>query len=142
MLMEFNKEKVLAACNAQRSGTLMETLDIEYIDATPDSLTARMPVGPKVHQPDGVLNGGATVALAESVGSPAAFLLVDPAKFMVRGLEISANHIKSVKDGYVYAKASVVHSGRTTQLWSIRVTNEEGQLVSIIKLTNIVLPRK
>lgn len=140
--MEFDKEKVLAYCNASCPGTLMETLEITYVDASPDSLTARMPVGPKVYQPDGVLNGGATVALAESVGSPAAYLLVDPKKYFVRGLEISANHVKSVKDGHIYAKASIVHKGRTTQLWDIKVTNDEGQLVSVIKLTNIVLPIK
>ncbi len=140
--MEFDKEKLLEKANAVSPNTLMETLEIEYVDVGDDFLTAKMPVNSKVHQPDGVLHGGATVALAESVGSTASHIFIDTSKYFVRGIEIAANHVKSVREGYVYAKASVVHKGRTTQLWDIRVTNEEEQLVSVIKLTNIVLPRK
>ena len=136
------KEKILKICNETSKNTLMETLDIEYIDVGEDFLLAKMPVTPKVHQPDGVLHGGATAALAESVGSAASYVFLDGNKYFVRGLEITANHVKSVKEGFVYAKATILHKGRTTQLWEIRVTNEDDQLVSLCKLTTIALPKK
>ncbi|WP_324027937.1 hotdog fold thioesterase [Maribacter sp. BPC-D8] len=135
------KEKILKICNETSKNTLMETLDIEYIDVGEDFLLAKMPVTPKVHQPDGVLHGGATAALAESVGSAASYVFLDGNKFFVRGLEITANHVKSVKEGFVFARATILHKGRTTQLWEIKVTNEDGQLVSLCKLTTITLPK-
>ncbi len=135
------KEKILKICNETSKNTLMETLDIEYIDVGEDFLLAKMPVTPKVHQPDGVLHGGATAALAESVGSAASYVFLDGNKYFVRGLEISANHVKSVKEGFVFARATILHKGRTTQLWEIRVTNEDDQLVSLCKLTTITLPK-
>ncbi|WP_423998932.1 PaaI family thioesterase [Maribacter sp. IgM3_T14_3] len=135
------KEKILKICNETSKNTLMETLDIEYIDVGEDFLLAKMPVTPKVHQPDGVLHGGATAALAESVGSAASYVFLDGNKFFVRGIEISANHVKSIKEGFVYAKATILHKGRTTQLWEIRVTNVDDQLISLCKLTTITLPK-
>ncbi|MEZ4811323.1 MAG: hotdog fold thioesterase [Allomuricauda sp.] len=139
--MEAHKEKILAVCNEICKGTLMETLDITYIDVGENFLLARMPVTPKVHQPDGVLHGGASVALAESVGSAASYIFLDGKQFFVRGIEISANHVKSISEGFVYARASILHKGRTTQLWEIKITNEEGDLISNCKLTTIALPR-
>ncbi|MCL6273569.1 hotdog fold thioesterase [Muricauda sp. 2012CJ35-5] len=120
----------------------METLDITYVDVGENYLVARMPVTAKVHQPDGVLHGGASVALAESVGSAASYVFLDGQEFFVRGIEISANHVKSIREGFVFAKASIIHKGRTTQLWEIKITNEEGDLISNCKLTTIALPRK
>lgn len=120
----------------------METLDIEYVDVGADFLLARMPVSPKVHQPDGVLHGGAMVALAESVGSAASYIFLDARQFVIRGIEISANHVKSIADGYVFAKATFIHKGRTTQVWDIKITDGADQLISICKLTTIALPRK
>lgn len=120
----------------------METLEIDYIDVGENHLLARMPVTPKVHQPDGVLHGGASVALAESVGSAASYIFMDAKQFQIRGIEIAANHVKSISQGYVYAKASMIHKGRTTQLWEIKITNEDGDLISNCKLTTIALPRK
>ncbi|WP_054557439.1 PaaI family thioesterase [Croceitalea dokdonensis] len=140
--MEAHKGKILQVCNQVSKGTLMETLDIEYVDVGENFLTARMPVGPKVYQPDGVLHGGATVALAESVGSAASYIFLDGNEFFIRGLEISANHVKGIKEGFVYAKAAIIHKGRTTQLWEIKVTNENGELISNCKLTTIALPKK
>ncbi len=140
--MNEHKEKILAVCNEICKGTLMETLDITYIDVGENFLLARMPVTPRVYQPDGVLHGGASVALAESVGSAASYIFLDGKEFFVRGIEIAANHVKSVKEGYVYARASILHKGRTTQLWEIKITNEEGDLISNCKLTTIALPRK
>jgi uncharacterized protein (TIGR00369 family) len=140
--MEEHKEKILAVCNQICKGTLMETLEIEYVDVGENFLVAKMPVTSKVHQPDGVLHGGASVALAESVGSAASYVFLDGNKFYVRGIEIAANHVKSIREGYVYAKASILHKGRTTQLWEIRITNEQGELISNCKLTTIALPKK
>lgn len=137
-----HKDKILQICNASSKDTLMETLNIEYVDLGANFLIARMPVGPKVYQPDGVLHGGAMVALAESAGSMASYVFLDAEKFYVRGIEISANHVKSIKEGFVYAKATIVHKGRTTQLWEIRITDEQKNLVSVCKLTTIALPRK
>ncbi|MEQ5791164.1 hotdog fold thioesterase [Muricauda sp. NFXS6] len=139
--MNEHKEKILSVCNEICKGTLMETLDITYIDVGENFLLAKMPVTPKVHQPDGVLHGGASVALAESVGSAASYIFLDGQKFFVRGIEIAANHVRSIKDGFVYAKASMLHKGRTTQLWEIRITDEEDRLISNCKLTTIALPR-
>lgn len=137
--MKKNKKQILAACNAICKDTLMETLEIEFIDLTDEVLVAKMPVTKRVHQPDGVLHGGATVALAESIGSAAAFVFLGNNNVTVRGLEIAANHIKSIKDGYVYARAIAFHKGRTTQLWQIRIENENGDLISLVKLTTITL---
>nr|WP_299340862.1 PaaI family thioesterase [Allomuricauda sp.] len=140
--MTEHKEKILAICNQICKNTLMETLEIEYVDVGENFLTAKMPVNPRVHQPDGVLHGGASVALAESVGSAASYVFLDGKQFYVRGIEIAANHVKSIRDGFVYAKASIIHKGRTTQLWEIKITNDAGDLISNCKLTTIALPRK
>ena len=139
--MDGYKEKILKICNETSKNTLMETLDIEYIDVGEDFLIAKMPVTPKVYQPDGVLHGGAMVALAESVGSAASYIFLDASKFFVRGIEISANHVKSIREGFVLAKAILLHKGRTTQLWEIKITNEAGELISLCKLTTIALAK-
>ncbi len=136
------KEKILAVCNKTCQNTLMETLKIEYVDVGENFLTAKMPVTAAVHQPDGVLHGGATVALAESVGSAASYIFLNAKDFFVRGIEISANHVKSISEGAIFAKATIVHNGRTTQLWEIRVTDAEENLISLCKLTTIALPKK
>lgn len=135
------KDKILKVCNDICKNTLMETLEIEFIDVGENYLIAKMPVNSKVHQPDGVLHGGATVALAESVGSAASYVFLDGQKFFVRGIETSANHVKSISEGEVFARATIIHKGRTTQLWDIRVTDIEGNLISVCKLTTIALPR-
>lgn len=135
------KEEILAKCNSMCKNTLMETLNIEFIDLGEDFITARMPVNSRVHQPDGVLHGGATVALAESVGSVASQIFLDSSEFFIRGIEISANHLKSIREGEVFAKATFIHKGRTTQLWDIRITDSENNLISLVKLTTIALPK-
>lgn len=135
------KTETLAQLNAISQNTLMQTLDIEYIDYGDNFLVAKMPVTSKVYQPNGILHGGATVALAESVGSAASHLFFNNDEFEIRGIEISANHIKSVKEGFVFATARILHKGRTTQLWEISVTNSENQLISLCKLTTIALKR-
>lgn len=119
----------------------METLQIKYTELGQDYLVATMPVNKRVHQPMGLLHGGATVALAESVGSAASHYLLDPSEGEVRGIEISANHIRSVREGIVKATAKLMHKGRTTLLWEIKIEDEKDRLISLCKLTCIILPK-
>lgn len=137
-----DKIKTLKFFNDWCKNTLMETLSIEFIDVGADFLTAKMPVDSRVHQPMGLLHGGASVALAESVGSSATMLFLDPEKFEVRGIEISANHLKSKRSGTVFATAKIIHKGRSLHLWEIRIVDEQDQLISLCKLTNMVLPKR
>ena len=139
--MQLSKEDVLKQANLVCKNTLMETLNIEFVDYGDGFVVAKMPVNSRVHQPDGVLHGGATAALAESVGSFAAHIFLNLNEVFVRGIEISANHLKSVTEGYVYAKSTFIHRGRTTQLLEIRITDDHGNLVSLCKLTTISLPK-
>ena len=138
----FDKERVLEVCNRLSQNTLMETLEIEYIDAGEDFLKAKMPVNSRVHQPMGLLHGGATVALAESVGSAASLMFINTDKQEVRGIEISANHLKSKREGTVYCTARIIHQGRSIHLWEIKITDENDKLISLCKLTNMILPRR
>jgi uncharacterized protein (TIGR00369 family) len=140
--MTFDKEKILHYCNHVSKNTLMETLNIKYTDAGDDFLVATMPVNPSVHQPMGLLHGGASVALAESVGSAASMIYVNSELSEVRGIEISANHLKAKRDGIVTATAKIVHKGRSIHLWEIRITDENNNLISLCKLTNMVLPKR
>ena len=136
------KNQILGLCNAICKNTLMETLSIEFVDVGTDFLTARMPVNSKVYQPDGVLHGGATAALAETVGSSAVQVLNQNPNLIVRGIEITANHVKSVREGFVYARAQCIHPGRTIQLWEIKVTDEDQNLISLCKLTTYSREKK
>ena len=140
--MTFDKEKILQYCNQVSKNTLMQTLNIEYTDAGEDFLVATMPVNSSVHQPMGLLHGGASVALAESVGSAASMLFVNSELSEIRGIEISANHLKAKRDGMVTATARIVHKGRSIHLWEIRIVDERDSLISLCKLTNMVLPRR
>lgn len=140
--MAFDREKALEMCNRFSKNTLMETLQIEYTDAAEGFLEAKMPVNSRVHQPMGLLHGGATVALAESVGSAASLMFINPELQEVRGIEISANHLRSKREGVVTGTARIIHQGRSLHLWEIKVTDEKGKLISLCKITNMVLPRK
>ena len=128
--------------NKASKNTLMETLDIKFLEVTSEKVVASMPVTAKVHQPDGVLHGGASVALAETVGSFASALSIDRDTHVVRGIEISANHLRSIKEGLVTATATALHKGKTTHLWEIRIEDEEKRLISLCKLSTIVLPKR
>ena len=139
--MQLSKEAISNNFNTIRKNTLIEHLDIQFVDCGEDFVLTKMPVNSNVHHPDGVLHGGATVALAETTGSFAAHILMDLNEVFVRGIEISANHLKSVRDGFVYAKATYLHKGRTTQLLEIRVTDDDDNLISLCKLTTIALPK-
>jgi uncharacterized protein (TIGR00369 family) len=134
-----NAKEILPKINSFNKNTLMETLGIQYTEIGDDYLVATMPVNERVHQPMGLLHGGATVSLAESVGSMASHLFIDNNKFEARGIEISANHVRSKREGVVTATATLIHKGKTLHLWEIKVVDEEGRLISICKLTNIII---
>jgi len=136
------KETKLQLLNNMCKNTLMETLDIKYIDFGDDFLIATMPVNSRVHQPDGILNGGATMALAESVGSPASMLAIDIEKYSVRGIEFSANHLRSVKSGIITATARIIHKGKTIHLVEIKIEDDKKRVISLCKLTNYILAKK
>ncbi|MGI4885570.1 MAG: hotdog fold thioesterase [Janthinobacterium lividum] len=120
--------------------TLADALGIELTALTDDCVEGRMPVDGRTHQPMGLLHGGASVALAETLGSIGAASRVDPAKQACVGLEINANHLKGVRDGWVRGRATPVHVGRSTQVWEIRITHEEtGALVCLSRITLAVI---
>lgn len=131
----------LEEINARCQGTLCEQVGIEFLEIGDDYLKARMPVDRRTIQPAGILHGGASVALAETLGSVAAFLCEDPHTRHCVGLEINANHVRSARSGYVYGVAKPLHIGATTQLWEIKITDESDRLVCISRLTMAVLAR-
>ncbi|CAI8168772.1 MAG: Putative esterase [Polaribacter sp. SA4-10] len=136
-----DKSEILMIFNKKSKNTLMETLDIEYIDVGEDYLTAKMPVTPKLHQPYGQLHGGATAALAESVGSAASNFFINTDNQFINGIQLSINHIKSKREGIVYATAKNIHKGKSTHLWEVTIIDEKDQLISVAKMTNIVLQK-
>lgn len=121
-------------------GTIMQHLGIEYLEIGDDFITARMPVDNRTRQPYGILHGGASVVLAESLGSVASVLCVeDPSIERPVGLEINANHLRSVKEGWVYGKVTPIHVGRRTHVWNIEITNEAGKKVCVSRLTIAII---
>ena len=136
----WHRRPSLAELNSVKN-TMVDHLGIEFVEVSDDFIKARMPVDHRTHQPMGLLHGGASVALAETLGSTGAFLCVDPAKYNVVGLEINANHIRGVRDGWVIGTARPLHRGRTTQLWEIRITDAAEKLVCISRLTMAVLEK-
>ncbi|GAA0271698.1 MULTISPECIES: hotdog fold thioesterase [Pseudomonas] len=126
--------------NASQKNTIGELLDIRFESFDDESLTASMVVDARTHQPFGLLHGGASVVLAESIGSMAAYLCVDTSKYYCVGLEVNANHLRGVRSGRVTAVARAVHIGRSTQVWDIRLSNEEGKPTCISRLTMAVVP--
>ncbi|MEH6565422.1 MAG: hotdog fold thioesterase [Halopseudomonas sp.] len=129
----------LAAMNAP--GEHINTLlDIRLEEHGDDWISASMPVDSRTHQPYGILHGGASVVLAESVGSIASHLCIDSSRFYCVGLEVNANHLKAVKSGRVTALAKPLHLGRTTHVWDIRLSNEQGAMTCIVRLTMAIVP--
>lgn len=132
----------LARINAWSANTMMETLGIRITAVGDDWLQGTMPVDHRTHQPYGLLHGGASVVLAETLGSTAAMLTLDPDREVAVGLDINANHVRGVRGGTVTGTANMLHIGRTTQVWEIRIENEEGGLVCIARLTMAVIPAR
>ena len=130
----------LERLNASSKNTIVELLDITFDAFDDDSMTASMVVDHRTHQPFGLLHGGASVVLAESLGSMASYLCVDTKKFYCVGLEVNANHLRAVRSGRVTAVGRPVHMGRTTHVWDIRLTDDSGNLSCISRLTIAVVP--
>ncbi|MBA2407594.1 MAG: hotdog fold thioesterase [Chitinophagales bacterium] len=140
--MIWRKPIVLEELNAWHDNTLQRHIGIEFIETGDDYIKATMPVDHRTQQPMGLLHGGASVALAESLGSVASVLCVDSTQKIVVGLEINANHIKSARNGIVTGITRPIHLGRSTQVWEIKIFNEDDQLICISRITNAILDRK
>ncbi len=125
--------------NSMLAKTMVEHLGIRFHVDAEGRLCATMPVDARTHQPAGLLHGGATATLAESLGSMGSVLLVDMARQGVVGIEVNANHLKGVRSGTVTATGELVHRGRTTHVWDIRVRNEAGELCAVCRLTTIII---
>ncbi len=138
----FSPDIKVEQLNSFSEGCMVEHLGIEITDIKEDHIIARMPVDHRTKQPLGLLHGGASVALAESLGSVASSLLVDLSKEYPVGIEINANHIKSASSGYVTGICRPIHVGRGTHVWEIRITNEKDQLIAVSRLTVAVLKKK
>jgi 1,4-dihydroxy-2-naphthoyl-CoA hydrolase len=139
MSVWFHEKLDLAAMTSLGDNCMAGNLGIEFTDYGDNWVKARMPVNERSKQPYGRLHGGASVALAETVGSVAAAMTVDHSKFAVVGMEINANHVRPVMDGFVTATATSESIGRTTQIWSIRIEDEAGKLVCISRITMAVI---
>ena len=135
------KESILKEANDRCKGTLVSTLGIVFTDVGEHFLEAKMKVTPNLHQPAGVLHGGATAALAETVGSSAAAIFSMKKNQMLRGVELSINHVRGISEGYVYARAFPVHMGRTMQLWKITIIDEDNRDISFAKLTTLTIDK-
>ena len=135
------KESILKETNDRCKGTLVSTIGIVFTDVGEHFLEAKMKVTPNLHQPAGVLHGGATAALAETVGSSAAAIFSMKKNQMLRGVELSINHVRGISEGYVYANAVPVHMGRTMQLWKISIIDEENRDISFAKLTTLTIDK-
>ncbi len=120
----------------------MEHLDIVFTEIGEDFISAKMPVDHRHHQPFGLLHGGASVVLAETLGSTAAHCSVDTNKKFCVGLEINANHLRGVRDGYVHGTARALHRGQSTQVWEIKISNDDAQDVCVSRITMAVLDKK
>lgn len=138
----FRDNLTLEGLNSLSKNTMAETIGIQFTAIGPDFLEAKMPVDHRTHQPFGLLHGGASVALAETMGSVAATCCVDMARQFCVGLEINANHIRGVRDGFVKGITRPVHLGKKTQVWEIRIMNDQEQLVCISRITMAVLDKQ
>lgn len=127
--------------NSICQGTFISFLGIEFLDYGKDFVEARMPVDNKL-QPMGLLHGGASLALAETIASGGSYLLVDPEKFDVLGLQVSGNHLSTVSDGTLHARAEIIHRGKTTHVWDVKIKSDQGKLISVTRVTIMVVKKK
>lgn len=139
-MVMISKDSDLNVINEINKGTMMETLGIEYLEVSDSYVYARMFVKKELSQPYGMLHGGATMALAESIGGVGSAYLVGMEDHIIRGMQMSANHLKTAAVGtYVYATATIIHKGRQTHVWNIDIKNEKDELVSSCRLTNFII---
>ena len=137
----FNKQLDIAQLNEFTPATMGHHLGMEWVEIGDDYLRLRMPVDERTKQPYGLLHGGASCALAETVGSVASHLVIDPAKFICVGLEINANHIRSAREGFVTAKAIPLHLGSSTHIWDIKIHDDQDKLICVSRLTVAILQK-
>jgi len=135
---QFSTEEI----KALQSGTMDAHLGVEIVSIGPDHLSARMPVNERTVQPHGILHGGASAALAETLGSIGGSMVVDPERYQVIGQEINANHIRSVREGHVHGTARPIHLGRRSQVWAIEIVDDRKRLVCVSRLTLAVIERR
>ena len=138
----FNKNLSIADLKGLTPNTMGAHLGMEWVAIGTDYIQMRMPVDARTHQPYGLLHGGASCALAETVGSVASFFLLDPEKYNCVGLEINANHLRGIREGYVTATATPLHIGGTTHVWDIKIHDDKQKLVCVSRLTVAVLKKK
>ena len=141
MSIWFNKSLTLSGLNVLGPKTMGEFLGMEWVELGDDYLIMRMPVDDRTKQPYGLLHGGASCALAETVGSLASHFVMDADKFICVGLEINANHVRSTRNGFVIATCTPLHIGRTTHVWDIKIHDERKKLVCISRLTVAILKK-
>lgn len=130
------------ALNEYCAQSMIGLLGINFTNVTANSISATMPVSEKTSQPNGFLHGGASLALAESLAGAGSYLMVDREKFNVFGLQVSGNHVSSIKDGELLAKAEIIHKGKTTHVWEVRITDKNDKLISVVRVTNIIAEKK
>ena len=132
----------LQALNEYCAQSMIGLLGITFTKISANSISATMQVNDRTSQPNGFLHGGASLALAESLAGAGSYLMVDRDKFNVFGLQVSGNHVSSVKEGSLLAKAQIIHKGKTTHVWEVKITNENDKLISVVRVTNIVAEKK
>lgn len=142
MAIWFKKDLSVADLKELGNGTMADHLGIEWTEVGSDSLKARMPVDHRTKQPYGLLHGGASCVLAETIGSVASAMVVDHSKYYCVGLEINANHIRSAKEGFVSGTATPLHLGATTHVWDIKIHDDKHKLICVSRLTVAVIKRK
>ncbi|WP_395803479.1 hotdog fold thioesterase [Daejeonella sp.] len=139
--MIWAKEFSLEDLNGRPKGHIGEVMEIEFTEITPDSLSARMPVNEKTRQPYGILHGGASVVLAETLGSVASNLVINSDKYIGVGLEVNANHLRPVKSGFVTGVCTPIHIGGKTHVWDIKLYDQRGKMTCVSRLTVAIIPK-
>ena len=138
----FNKSVTLQQLNSLAPDTMSQYLGMEWVEIGPDFLKIKMPVDYRTIQPYGLLHGGASCALAETVGSFGSHLIIDPEKYISVGLEINANHLRSARTGFVTATATPIHLGATTHVWDIKINDDDGKLICVSRLTVAIMKKR
>lgn len=138
----WHKEYTIQELNEISKNTLNENLGIEFIEITDNSVIAKMPIDNRTVQPFRIMHGGASAALAETLGSVASMMSIDIEKYIPVGLELNINHLGSATNGFVFGYCKPIHTGKSTHVWGIEIKNEAGKLISISRLTVIILDRK
>jgi 1,4-dihydroxy-2-naphthoyl-CoA hydrolase len=139
--MIWSRDYTVEELNARPKGHIGDLIGIEFTEITNDSISARMPVNEKTHQPYGILHGGASVVLAESLGSVASNMIIDSNKYIGVGLEVNANHLRPVKSGFVTGICKPIHIGGKTHVWDIRLYDDRGKMNCVSRLTVAIIPK-